>query len=116
MSSRSHDKGTGTFIRQRVTGFLNIFLVGFFVWLVVSLAGADRAQMVTTFAHPLVYIITLVLLGSVLTHMRIGMGEIIDDYVHTPRLHNLAKAANTGFVLIVGAIGVVSVLVLAFGG
>lgn len=114
--AHSHDKGTGTFIRQRLTAAFNIPLIGFFIWLIVSLQGATRAQMVETFSRPLVYILMLVLLGSVLTHMRIGMNEIIEDYVHAPALHSLAKLANTIFTIAIGAVAVISVLVLAFGG
>lgn len=116
MKTHPGEKGTGTFIRQRVTGALNIVFVGFLIWLVVSLAGADRAQMAATFAHPIVAILALVLIGSALVHMRIGMYEIIEDYVHEPKLHGLAKTANTTFTVIIGAIALVSVLVLAFGG
>lgn len=114
--AQSTNKGTATFIRQRVTGALNIPLIGFFVWLIVSLQGADRAQMVATFSNPVVWLLMLALLGSALVHMRIGMNEIIEDYVHTPALHTLAKLANTIFTVAVGAIAAVSVLVLAFGG
>ncbi len=114
--AHSHDRGTGTFIRQRLTAILNIFFVGFLIWLVMSLHGADRAHMAATFSNPVVLVLAVVLIGSVLTHMRIGMGEIIEDYVHTPALYRLAMLANTVFTLAVAAIAAVSVLVLAFGG
>lgn len=116
MKTHPAEKGTGTFIRQRVTGIVNVAFVGFLIWLVVSLAGADRAQMVATFSNPIVSILALVLIGSALVHMRIGMYEIIEDYVHDPKLHGLAKTANTTFTVVIGVIAFVSVLVLAFGG
>lgn len=116
MKTHSGEKGTGTFIRQRVTGVLNIVLVGFLIWLVVSLADADRAQMAATFANPFVSILALVLIGAALIHMRIGMHEIILDYVHEPRLLALSTLLNTLFTVIIGALAAVSVLVLAFGG
>ena len=116
MNTHSHEKGTGTFIRQRITGALNIAFVGFLIWLVVRFAGADRAEMAATFSNPIVAILALVLIASPLIHMRIGMYEIIEDYVHDSKLHALAKTLNTVFVVIVGAIAAISVLVLAFGG
>lgn len=116
MKTHSGEKGTGTFIRQRVTAVLNIVFVGFLIWLVVSLAGADRAQMAAVFSNPIVAILALVLIASPLIHMRIGMYEVIEDYVHDPKLHNLAKTLNTVFVGIIGVIALISVLVLAFGG
>jgi len=112
----SKDKGTATFIRQRVTGAINIVLVGFLIWLVVGLAGAGRAQMVAVFSNPFIALVTLALIASALIHMRIGMGEVIDDYVHDPKLFRLAVTLNTAFVVIIAAIAAISVAVLAFGG
>ena len=43
---------TRLFILQRLTGALNIAFLIFFVWFVVSLAGADRAQFITTVRNP----------------------------------------------------------------
>ncbi|WMT86874.1 succinate dehydrogenase, hydrophobic membrane anchor protein [Pelagibacterium sp. 26DY04] len=116
MKTHPREKGTGTFIRQRVTGVINIAFVGFLIWLVVSFAGATRAEMAATFSNPFVAILALALIASPLIHMRIGMYEVIEDYVHDPKLHALAKTLNTIFVLIIGVIAAVSVLVLAFGG
>lgn len=116
MSTHPGDKGTGTFLRQRVTALLNVPLLVFFVWLVVRLAGADRAEMAAAFTNPLIAILTLLLLGSALVHMRIGMLEIIEDYIHDPRIHRLCTFLNTFFVVAVGIVAAVSVLVLAFGG
>lgn len=112
----THDRGTGTFIRQRLTAITNIPLILFFIWLVVNLAGASRAEMAETFSNPFIAILTLLLLVSVLVHMRIGMGEIIEDYVHAPRLHSLAMALNTLFTVVVGLAAATAVFVLAFGG
>lgn len=112
----SKDKGTGTFIRQRVTGVINIVFVGFLIWLVVNFAGAERAQIAATLSNPFIAILALALIASPLIHMRIGMGEVIDDYVHDPKLYRLAMALNTAFVVIIAAIAAISVIVLAFGG
>lgn len=114
--STHKEKGTGTFIRQRVTGAINIVFVGFLIWLVVSFAGADRAQIAATLSNPFIAILALALIASPLIHMRIGMGEVIDDYVHDPKLYRLAMTLNTAFVVIIAAIAAISVVVLAFGG
>ncbi len=116
MKTHPGEKGTGTFIRQRVTAAVNIVFVGFFIWLVVSFAGADREAMAAAFSNPLIAIPALILIASPLIHMRIGMGEVIEDYVHDPKLYRLAMTLNTLFTVIIGAIALVSVLVLAFGG
>lgn len=109
-------KGTGTFIQQRVTAAINVVFVAFLIWLVVSMAGADRAQMTDLFSNWLVAILAIVFVVNAMVHMRIGMGEVIEDYVHDPKLFSLTMTLNTVFAMIVGAIGVVSILVLAFAG
>ena len=112
----SDKKGTGTFIRQRITAGINIVFVGFLIWLVVSTAGADRAGMAALFSNWLVSIIAIALVINVMVHMRIGMAEIIDDYVHAPKLYSLAQTLNTLYAVLIGAVGTISILVLAFAG
>lgn len=107
---------TRSFIAQRLTGMLNVLFLMFFVWLVVRLAGAGRAEMVAVIAHPVVAIVLAALLVNVLAHMRIGMREIVDDYVHDPRLHRLSFTINEIFVLGVGLVTLGSLVKLVFWG
>lgn len=107
---------TRHFIIQRLTGALNIVCLAFFVWLIVNLAGADRAQMVGVFSNWFVALFTAVMVVSVCVHMRIGMTEVIDDYIHDARLRSLALLFNTGFALAVGLVALISLVTLAFGG
>ncbi len=74
-------KGTREFIVQRITGALNVLFTLFFVWFVVSLAGADRAQMIEVVRNPFVAIVLCALIVNVCIHMRIGMHEVIEDYL-----------------------------------
>lgn len=101
---------------QRLTGMANVFFLGFLVWVVVSLAGADRAQMVATVANPLVGLLLAALIVVVCVHMRIGMREIIEDYVHEPRLTRLSMTVNDVFVLVVALVGLVSIIKIVFWG
>lgn len=116
MRTHAGDTGTGTFIRQRLTAIINIPLILFFVWLVVGLARSDRAEMAAAFTNPVVAVLALALLTSALIHMRIGMHEVIADYVHDPRLYGLCNLLNTAFTVAIGAVAAISVIVLAFGG
>lgn len=107
---------TRHFITQRITGAINVLLVGFLIWLVVRLGGAARADMVSVLANPFVAIVLAVLLVVALIHMRIGMTEVIEDYVTDARTNRLSLMLNTMFCLGVGIVGLVSIFKLVFWG
>jgi succinate dehydrogenase / fumarate reductase membrane anchor subunit len=108
--------GTRHFIVQRITGALNIGFTLFFVWFVVRLAGADRAQMIEVVRHPITAIVLCLLIVNVCVHMRIGMNEVIEDYVGEGPRNALARAANTVFAVAVAALTILSVAKIAFWG
>jgi succinate dehydrogenase / fumarate reductase membrane anchor subunit len=107
---------TNAFKWQRLTGGLNILFLAFLVWMVVSLADADRAQMVATVANPFVAVILALLIVNVCVHMRIGMREIIEDYVHDPRLNRLSLGVNDIFTILVGLAALAALVKIVFWG
>jgi succinate dehydrogenase / fumarate reductase, membrane anchor subunit len=74
--------GTETFWRQRLTALANIPLTIFLIYSIVSHIGADYGTVKTYFAQPVVAALMLALVISAAIHMRIGLKEIIADYVH----------------------------------
>lgn len=74
--------GTETFWRQRVTAVANIPLVIFLILSVVANIGADYVSVRAYLAQPVVAILMLALVINATIHMRIGLKEIIEDYVH----------------------------------
>jgi succinate dehydrogenase / fumarate reductase membrane anchor subunit len=110
-------KATKGFIWQRATGALNILFTLFIVWFVLAMAGAaDAAARIALLRNPLVAIGLILLFVNVTIHMRIGMLDVIEDYVdHGPR-NNLATAANTIFAVLVAAVAILSIVKLVFWG
>ena len=108
--------GTREFITQRVSGALNVLFAIFFVWFVVSLAGADRAQMIETVRNPLVAIALCALIINVCVHMRIGMHEVIEDYLDEQKQNRLANAANNAFAVLVALATILAVAKIVFWG
>ena len=107
---------TRSFRVQRLTALLLIPLTGFFVWFVVRLAGADRAQMVDIVRNPVVAVLLVVLIGAVVAHMRIGMNEVIEDYIEDHGLNRLAQLANIAFAVLVFAVTVIAIAKILFWG
>jgi succinate dehydrogenase / fumarate reductase membrane anchor subunit len=106
--------GTRHFVRQRVTGALNVLFLAFFVWFVVRLAGADRAAMLAEIKNPLVALALVLLIINVTVHMRLGMNEVIEDYVTNERLNRLSRFTNTAFAVLVAAATILSVAKILF--
>jgi succinate dehydrogenase / fumarate reductase membrane anchor subunit len=78
----SAKKGTEHFWLQRVTAIANIPLTFFLVIAIVTHLNADYATMRAFLAQPVVSIVMLLLIGSTVWHMRLGMQVVIEDYVH----------------------------------
>lgn len=109
-------QATRHFMTQRITGMLNVLFTLFFVWFVVRLAGADRATMVETLRNPFVAIVLCLLIVNVCIHMRIGMNEVIEDYLDEEKTNHLAQTANLWFAILVAVVTVVSVAKILFWG
>ena len=107
---------TRSFIVLRVSGALNVLFTLFFVWFVVRLAGAGRTDMVALVKTPAVAIVLALLVVNVCAHMRIGMQEVIEDYVHDQRLNRLSVLANGAFAAGVAVLALASIAKLAFWG
>jgi succinate dehydrogenase / fumarate reductase membrane anchor subunit len=90
-------RGTETFWRQRLTAIANIPLTIFVVLSIVTHIGSGYDETRIYFARPLVAILMLAFVISAAIHMRIGLGEIIEDYVHRDGLRMLALILVTFF-------------------
>ena len=73
--------GTETFWRQRMTAVANVPLVIFLILAIVTHIGADYETIHGFIARPMVALAFLALIVSAAIHMRIGLKEIIEDYV-----------------------------------
>jgi succinate dehydrogenase / fumarate reductase, membrane anchor subunit len=109
-------EGTEHFWRIRLSSVALIPLTLFFVGYVVSLAGAPFAEVREALANPLIAALLLLFILASLDHMRLGMQEIIEDYVHGEGGKYALLMLNTFFTWAVGAASVFAVLKLAFGG
>jgi succinate dehydrogenase / fumarate reductase membrane anchor subunit len=106
--------GTETFWRQRVTAVANIPLVIFLILSIVTNIGADYAEVRAYLAQPLVAILLLALVINAAIHMRIGLKEIIEDYVHGG-VKVVAILLATFFAAGVGLASAVAIIKISLG-
>lgn len=99
----SAKSGTGHFWYQRLTGLALLPLSVFAVVLLVFLAGRTQPEIVDILGRPIIGLPLLLLLVLSAWHMKLGMQEVIEDYIHTPMLKLLATLGNIGFSLLVAA-------------
>jgi succinate dehydrogenase / fumarate reductase membrane anchor subunit len=106
--------GTHTFWRQRLTAIANIPLVLFLIWSIITHIGAGYDQVHAYLAQPIVALLLLALVISAAIHMRIGLREIIEDYVHGGA-KVLAILLATFFAAGIGLACVVALLKIGLG-
>lgn len=106
---------TRHFIIQRVTGLINVLFLGLLLFIVVRLAGQDRADMIAVIGNFWIGVPLAVLIVIAVIHMRNGMRDTLEDYFHGS-VYRLAMLLNTLFCLIVGLAGAGAALKIVFWG
>lgn len=112
----SAHEGTEHFWLQRLTGFINLPLLIFFIVLILSLVGKDYSIVRARFAHPVVAILMGLLTFSVLYHMKLGMQVVIEDYIPRENVRMLFLALNVLFCFALGGVIIFALLKIALGG
>jgi succinate dehydrogenase / fumarate reductase membrane anchor subunit len=112
----SAHEGTEHFWRQRLTAVANIPLTVFGMYVVISLAGKPYAEIAAALGSPFTALGLLLMLLSVLYHMRLGMQAVIEDYVHNELLKVTLMMLNIFFPVAAGLACAFAILKLAFGG
>ena len=106
--------GTTHFWRQRMTALLLIPLV---LWIGFSLAAlpVDHATLTSWIQQTWVTIALILLIIATFYHAQLGLQVIIEDYVASHSRRTLIVLVSNLACLLVGTIGVVSVLKISFG-
>ncbi len=108
--------GTHHFKVVRVTAMANFLLALWFVWSMVSLAGADHAAIGAWLGSTLNATLMVLLVVSTFTHARLGCQVVIEDYVrHTgTKMASLAAVTLAAYALATAC--VVAILKVALSG
>ena len=110
----SAKEGTTHFWRQRLTALLLIplvLLIGF------SLAAlpADHATLVGWIQQPWVTVVLVLLVIVTFYHAQLGLQVVIEDYISSHSRRTAVLLLTNLACLLLGTIGVISVLKISFG-
>lgn len=108
--------GTAHFWRVRVTSVALVPLSLFVIGLLISLAGSSYVETRAVLAQPLVTVLFGLFVVISLDHMRAGMEEVIQDYVHGDLAKVVLLMLNLFFTVILGAACILALLKIAFAG
>jgi len=102
--------GTSHYIRQRVTAIALLFLVPWFLYSIVTVSQTGYAGSVAWVAQPVNAILLVLTLAAALTHMRLGMQVVIEDYIAKSSTRQALLILNTFAVIALFAAAILSVL------
>ncbi len=112
----SAKSGTEHFWRVRTTSVALVPLLVFYIVFLIIYAGKPYAEVVGALANPFVATINALTVIASIVHMRLGMEEIIQDYIHSEFLKLTLLVLNAFFSLLVGGLCLFAVLKIAFAG
>ena len=112
----SAKEGVHHWYAQRASALLLIFLVGWLMYAMVKLAGADHATASSFISQPVNAAILSLLIVAMLYHAMLGLQVVIEDYVHNPALEIILYFVSRAGAFFGMALGIIHVLKLALGG
>jgi succinate dehydrogenase / fumarate reductase membrane anchor subunit len=112
----SAKEGVNRFIAERATAIALVPLSLWAVYAALRVAPVGYEGAVALLQSPFNAVMAVLLIAVSAAHMEMGMRVIIEDYIHEHAPKIAALLANAGLCWLGGALGVFSVLKVAFAG
>ena len=103
-------KASHKWIMQRASALIVAPLIVWFLLSLITLSTGDYNSVVNFFSKPLFLSLTIILLISGFFHAKIGLSEIIDDYIHNEKIKNVANLLGLLLSIIVPSITIILLL------
>jgi len=108
--------GTHHFWIQRLTAVALMLLSPWFVWLLLSLVGADYATIRLSLAQPVTATLLLAFVIALFWHVKLGLQVVVEDYIHVKGLEFALQIAITFACLLAVLASVVALGRIVFAG
>ena len=103
-------KASRKWIFQRVSALVTAPLIVWFLLSLISLSISDYNSVVIFFSKPLFLSLTVILLIAGFFHGKIGLSEIVEDYIHNEKIKNVANLLGLLLSIIVPSITIILLL------
>ena len=103
-------KASRKWIMQRASALIVAPLIIWFLLSLISLSTGDYNSVVNFFSNPLFLSLTIILLIACFFHAKIGLSEIIEDYIHNEKIKNVANLLGLLLSIIVPSITIILLL------
>lgn len=101
-------------ILQRVTAVILLPLLIWFLSVFIGLVQKDFITIIIFFENTINFSFSIIFLVLVFSHMKIGMGEIFEDYIQDSRYKSVANLIISIFATVLPLITVVSLILIKF--
>ena len=107
--------GAAAWKAMRYTSVALLFLTVWFVFTAIAMAGATYPEWAAWFRSPLNAGLMVLLVVTAFYHAKLGVQEVIEDYVHTESTKVAAVVALNFVAALLATTCIVAILMLATG-
>ena len=103
-------KASRKWIMQRASALIVAPLIIWFLLSLISLSTADYNSVVNFFSNPLFLSLTIILLIAGFFHAKIGLNEIVEDYIQNEKIKNAVNLLGLLLSIIIPSITIILLL------
>jgi len=103
-------KASRKWIMQRASALIVAPLIVWFLLSLITLSTADYNSVINFFSKPLFLILTIILLITGFFHAKIGLSEIVEDYIQNEKIKNAVNLLGLLLSIIIPSITIILLL------
>ena len=103
-------KASRKWIIQRASALIVAPLIVWFLLSLITLSTGDYNSVINFFSKPLFLILTIILLITGFFHAKIGLSEIVEDYIQNKKIKNAVNLLGLLLSIIIPSITIILLL------
>jgi len=103
-------KASRKWIMQRASALIVAPLIVWFLRSLITLSTGDYNSVINFFSKPLFLILTIILLITGFFHAKIGLNEIVEDYIQNEKIKNAVNLLGLLLSIIIPSITIILLL------